>query len=234
VTTANPRFLVNIVLAGLCALLAGCVHAKVSDESEIAPAPAGRPTEIYVSDFDLDVADIKSESVMPWNGPIRRFVVGSWNRNPQVFAEKSVNTMAETIVKKLRKAGYKAERWNPNEELPANGWLVRGVVVTVDQGNRVRRAVVGFGLGEAVLKVAVDVSDLANGAPKPFYHLDTEADSGKMPGAGPLIVLSPFTVAVRFVMAGQDMNQCIDQTAVLIGNQVVARINKPNSQAAAQ
>ena len=75
--TVTLRFLLCFGLAGLCAVLAGCVHAKVSDESEIAPAPAGRPTEIYVSDFDLDVADIKSESVMPWNGPIRRFVVGS-------------------------------------------------------------------------------------------------------------------------------------------------------------
>jgi len=82
--------------------------------------------------------------------------------------------------------------------------------------------------------VAVDVSDLASGAPKPFYHLDTEAESGKMPGAGPLIVLSPVTIAVRFVMAGQDMNECIDQTAVLIGGEVVARINKQNTKAALQ
>lgn len=228
------RLFPNLVLAGLCALLAGCVHAQVSDESQIAPAPAGQPAKIYVSDFDLGVANIKSESMIPWNGPVRRFVVGSWNRNPQVFHDKAVNSLAETIVKKLRKAGYKAERWYPNEALPDNGWLVRGVVVTVDQGNRVRRAVVGFGLGEAELKVAVDVSDLASGAPKPFYHLDTEADSGKMPGAGPMIVLSPFAIPVRFAMAGQDMNQCIDQTAVLIGNEVVNRINKPNSQAAAQ
>jgi hypothetical protein len=233
-TSASPRFLLPVVLAGLGALLAGCVHAKVSDESEIAPAPAGQPTKIYVSDFDLDVADIKSESVIPWNGPVRRFVVGSWNRNPQVFHDKAVNSMAETIVKKLRKAGYKAERWSPDEELPANGWLVRGVVVTVDQGNRVRRAVVGFGLGEAEAKVAVDVCDLASGAPQPFYHLDTEADSGKMPGAGPLVVLSPFTIAVRFVLAGQDMNECIDQTAVLIGNEVIGRINRQNSRAASQ
>jgi len=232
--SATSRFLLPVVLAGLCALLAGCVHARVSSESEIAPAPAGQPAKIYVSDFDLDVADIKSESLIPWNGPVRRFVVGSWNRNPQVFRDKAVDSMAETIVKKLRKAGYKAERWHSNEELPANGWLVRGVVVTVDQGNRVRRAVVGFGLGEAEAKVAVDVSDLASGAPKPFYHLDTEAESGKMPGAGPLIVLSPVTIAVRFVMAGQDMNECIDQTAVLIGSEVVARINKQNTKAALQ
>jgi hypothetical protein len=233
-TSATHRFFSLVGLLGLCGLLAGCVHAKVSDESEIAPAPAGQPAKIYVSDFDLAAADIKSESLIPWNGPVRRFVVGSWNRNPQVFREKAVNSMAETIVKKLRKAGYKAERWAPDEKLPGDGWLVRGVVVTVDQGNRVRRAVVGFGLGEAELKVAVDVSDLASGAPKPFYHLDTEADSGKMPGAGPLIVLSPFAIPVRFVMAGQDMNQCIDQTAVLIGNVVVGRINKRDSQATSQ
>lgn len=233
-TISIRRFIPNLILAGLCALLAGCVHAKVSSESEIAPAPTGPPPKIYVSDFDLSVADVKSESVIPWNGPVRRFVVGSWNRNPQVFRDKAVNSMAETIVKKLRKAGYKAERWYPDEVLPRDGWLVRGVVVTVDQGNRVRRAVVGFGLGEAELQVAVDVSDLASGAPQPFYHLDTEANSGKMPGAGPLIVLSPFAIPVRFAMAGQDMNECIDQTAVLIGNEVVKRINKRDSQTAAQ
>jgi hypothetical protein len=229
--TFDRLFLPNLILAGLCGLLAGCAHAKVTSEAEVAPAPVGPPVTVYVSDFELAVADIKSESLIPWHGPIRRFLVGSWNRTPQEFHDRAVNAMAAAIVKELRKAGYQAERWQSGQALPDKDWLVRGVVVTVDQGNLVRRAVVGFGLGEAQLKVAVAVSDLTLGAPKPFYKLDTEADSGKMPGAGPMVVLSPWAIPVHFVLDSRDMDECINKTAVLIANQISLRIKEQNSQA---
>ena len=50
-----------VVSAGLCAALCGCGTAKVSSKHEIGAAPTGKPKMIYVSDFDLDAANIQSE-----------------------------------------------------------------------------------------------------------------------------------------------------------------------------
>jgi hypothetical protein len=53
--------------------------------------------------------------------------------------------------------------------------------------------------------------------------LKTTADSGKAPGAGPLIVLGPAGVAARFVIAGNDLDRNVKQTAAKIAAEIVQR-----------
>jgi hypothetical protein len=70
------------------------------------------------------------------------------------------------------------------------------------------------------------VSDnLTGGAPRPFYELDTTAASGTAPGAAPaaVIVMNPYVAAVRFVLAGRDLEQNVKQTAGKIAADVAAR-----------
>src|SRR5437773_9795334 len=50
-----------ILLAALCMALCGCGTARVSTRHEIGAAPKSKPAMIYVSDFDLDASNIKSE-----------------------------------------------------------------------------------------------------------------------------------------------------------------------------
>jgi hypothetical protein len=69
----------------------------------------------------------------------------------------------------------------------------------VQEGNQLRRAGIGFGAGHTELQVVVDIDDLAAGAPKPMYTVETKADSGKLPGA--VITLNPYVAAARFVIA---------------------------------
>src|SRR5437764_7450589 len=89
--------------------------------------------------------------------------------------------------------------------------LVRGVFTGVNQGNQLRRAVIGFGAGKTDLQVLVDINDLAQGAPKPFYELNMTADSGRTPGAGPMIALGPAGAAARFVIASKDLDRNVKQ-----------------------
>jgi hypothetical protein len=56
--------IITITLLTLCAAQCGCGTAKVSGRHEIGAAPTGKPTMVYVSDFDLDAANIKSERGM--------------------------------------------------------------------------------------------------------------------------------------------------------------------------
>jgi hypothetical protein len=225
----------TIPLLTLCAALCGCGTAKVSRQHAIGAAPTAKPTMIYVSDFDLDASNIKSErgmlpSLPKMPGPLGDVLppLPGAPKDPQVLKRDLVESMSTSLVKDLTKAGLNACRLTPGNPIPASGWLVRGVFTDVNQGNQLRRAVIGFGTGKTDLQVLVDVNDLAQGAPRRFYELNTTADSGKAPGAGPTIVLGPAGVAARFVIAGKDLDRNVKQTASKIAAEVVQRA-KPTS-----
>jgi len=206
--------------------------AKISGQRELSATPTNKPTVICVADFDLDAADIKAEKglVPPppkLPGPLGDALSVGAARDPQKLARELVDTMREALVKQLMKAGFTAGRYRPGEPLPTSGWLVRGVFTEVNQGNQLRRTVIGFGAGKTDLQVLVDIADLSAGQPKDFYELDAAANSGKLPGAGPMIVLCPAGAAVRHVIAGKDLHRNTKQTAKHIAEEIVQR-TQPN------
>ncbi len=214
----------------LSATLCGCSTAKVASRHELAATAPGKPTTIYVADFDLDADSIKSQpGLLPpppkLPGPLGEFLppLPGAPKDPGKLAHQLVDEMSEWLVRDLTKAGANARRLARGAAMPASGWLVRGVFTEVNQGNQLRRAVVGFGFGKTDLQVLVDTSDLAQGKPKRFYELSTAADSGRAPGAGPTIVLGPADVAARYVIAGQDLNRNARQTAAQIAAAVAER-----------
>ena len=222
--------ILTIISVGLCTALCGCGTAKVSGRHEIGGATIGKPMTSYVCDFDLDAANIKSEPGMLPSPPKLPGPLGDvlppmpgTTKDPQKLARQLVDEMSASLVKDFTKAGLNARRLTPSAPLPASGWLVRGVFTDVNQGNQLRRAVIGFGMGKTDLQVLVDVNDLTQGTPKRFYELNTTADSGKAPGAGPTIVLGPAGVAARYVIAGKDLDRNVKQTASKIAAEVVQR-----------
>lgn len=201
-------------------LLAGCGTAEVTGGRDFAVAPAGKPTVVYVADFDLQAQDIEHEqgilllqSDSP--GPVRRLLPGA-QKNPATRARELVDLMSRSLINELNQAGFTAVRLRPGAPLPSEGWLLRGVFTDVQEGNRLRRALIGFGAGQTDLQVVTAIDNLSQGPPKPLYKIDTHADSGKTPGAAPTIVLGPYGAAVRFVMAGKDLERNVKQTAAKI------------------
>ncbi len=120
----------------------------------------------------------------------------------------------------MTKSGFSAQRLQPGLPAPAEGWLLRGVFVQVQEGNRMRRAMIGLGQGETDLQVVAAIHNLSEGAPKPLYELATDASSGSQVGAAPTLVLGPWGAAARFAMAGQDLEKNVKQTAA----QIAARV----------
>jgi len=214
----------------LPALLTGCGSAKVRTDRELAATPAQRPTIVYVTDFELDVANVHAERgilpppppPLPGLGDVLPKLPGT-PREPASRAREVVELMSKSLVKDLNDKGLTTRRLARGESLPAHGWLVRGVFTNVQEGNQLRRAVIGFGAGSTDLQVLVTIDDLANGAPKPLYEVQTSADSGKLPGA--VITLNPYVAAARFVLAGGDLDRNVKQTATQIAEQTARRVN---------
>ena len=206
-------------------LLGSCSTAKVTASNQLGGAPA-RPPVIYVSDFDIEAADITSDhglivsrplGILP-NGPLYQLRHG----DPQSEARHLVDLMADTVVADLEKAGLAAQRLPQGMALPTEGWLVRGAFLQVDQGNRLRRAVIGFGAGDTRLQVASATDALAAAPPEPLYSIDTSAKSRDLPGA--VVTLNPYVAAARFVLAGRDLDENVKDTASKIADAVRLRV----------
>jgi hypothetical protein len=218
------RFLqFTVVAACLSAALPSSVAAADS-----APFAAPAPV-VYVADFDLDVANIAPDS---GRGQRVRRLRGllpagpgphGQDKNPQEHAAHIVNEMADALTEDLKKGGVDARRIMPGQPLATAGWQVRGVFLSVDDGNRLRRAMVGFGAGQNDIQVAVSCDSLGAADLPPLYQSVEEAGSKNMPGAA--IKLNPYVIAAKFVMASGDESKTIRKTAQEIADAVIAKLH---------
>jgi hypothetical protein len=220
-----PTLVYCLALTILCGL--GCNTAKVTSDVEIAPPASAEPVAVYVADFELGVQGIKHEDGVLSNrqGPVGRIGgrLSGGSSDPAARARQLVDLMANSLVKELSKAGFSARRLPPDAALASRGWLLRGLFTEVQEGNRLRRAMIGWGEGQTDLQVVTTVHDLSQGLPKPLYEIATDASSGTTPGAAPTLVLGPYGAAARFVLAGQDLEKNVRQTAAQIAERLAKR-----------
>ncbi len=226
----------NYPLAYLLALAViggvGCKSAQVVAERDQGGSSLPKPSMVYVADFELWAQNIKSQEGMLSGrpGPVGRIGerLSGKSGDPAVRARQIVDLMANSLVKELAKTGFNATRLQPGAPFPADGWLLRGVFTEVDEGNRLRRAMIGFGEGQTDIQVVANVQDLSQGPPKPLYEVSTDAASGNAPGGAPTLVLGPYGAAARFVMAGKDLDKNVKQTAAQIAARMARRVQQPN------
>ena len=214
----------------LCAVTAISAHSKpaprTSQEPTVATHNFSRDTKVWVSDFELDAGDVKTDKggVI---GEVRPGILERprkrCERDPECQAKKIVDLMAKSIVSDLEKAGYKAERLPPGASQPATGALLKGVFTEVNEGSNRRRAIIGFGSGEAKMDLYVTLSDLA--APdKPLYETAKDENSGKHIGA--IITMNPYVAAAKFVMEKNAPEKMVKQTAADISGKVAAQMKQ--------
>ena len=204
-----------VVGATLCLSLVACSTAKVVSSQDIAPAISTPHQAIYVADFELHASDIKTRQHLLH---LPRLL----SRN-ESQPEHTVTLMSNSIIADLAKQGIEAYRLPPGTPMPGSGWLVHGAFLELDEGDRLRRAVIGFGAGQVNIEVAAAIDNLsAQNAPAPIYELQTDATSGKFPGA--VVTLNPYVAAFKFVLAGHDVDHETEKTAAQIADRVAAHL----------
>lgn len=201
---------------------------QITGQQNLAAQPPGRPRMVYVSDFDLEFPTGSAPPPSSRMGLLSRIQDRLRGGDPVTRAHALVELMADSLVDDLNKAGLPAQRLYADDPRPSNGWLVRGVVTEVDEGNQLKRAMVGFGAGETKLELWVGVSDVARNPEAPFYTLEAADGSGKMPGAA-VVKLNPYVAAAKFVMSRHASERDVTRTASEIAKEIVARANKPSS-----
>jgi hypothetical protein len=237
-----------VYLLVLTSLTAGCqTHSaagnvqgavEVHDEQLKGPWPAELPRTVYVSDFRLDAAHFEGDQGA--GGMLPGRILGRFaqrvphpltDSEPEQQVQKIVTEMSQSLISSLRDKGFMAQRIaNPETALPHDGWLLQGVFTEVDEGNRIKRAVIGFGRGATSMQVQVGVSDLASARPRePFIIFGTVKDPKEIPGA--VVTMNPYVAAARFVMEKNATAKDIRKTAEQIVAEILKHTQKFQEQA---
>jgi hypothetical protein len=214
-----------------------CFCARLSAQAPGAAAPATaqpapvvhnftKNTLIYVSDFELDAQNVTVDQ----GSPVSQARPGILERprkreqkDPEAQAKKLVEVMSKSLVEDLQKAGYQAQGLGPGQQKPTSGAWVRGVFTEADEGNRIHRAIIGFGSGEAKMELQVTVTDLA--APdKPLYTEAAGDTSAKKMGA--VITMNPYVAAAKFVMEKNAPEKTVKKTAGEISAQIITQLKQ--------
>ena len=92
--------------------------------------------------------------------------------------------MANEMVQQLEALGFVANTVARGTQVSGdNVLIVDGAFTDINEGNRLRRMVIGLGSGQSSLDAQVQVYQMANGNNQQIMNFSTQANSGKMPGA---------------------------------------------------
>jgi len=232
------RIRYQVLIIG-CLLMAACANVKVTGRHQLALVPEIAPRTIYVGDFNLDPQSIKLETGLFPISPVSSTQsdesetlfarLAGMPTERTVRARELVELMADSIVEDLRSLGLNASRVRANGAAPAESWLVRGTFVYTDEGNRISRALVGFGEGKTELETLIWLNDMQGSAPRPFCELGTNARSSRGPGA--ITSIDPYEALGRFMIGGLDLDKNVMETARRIAREIAQTIQHRNCTA---
>ena len=122
---------------------------------------------------------------------------------------------------------------------------IEGQFLTIDEGNRTRRLVIGFGAGASHVRIAVQMLETTAGQHRLVEDFYTNASSSRKPGFGPMAGVGAAAGAATAVTAGvglgttalmgpQDAESDTKQAAVAITKELARFFAKQSWITAAQ
>jgi hypothetical protein len=174
----------NEVLASFAvtAVLAGCSPAHVQTVESYLGPPLPRPDHVLVSNYSIVPEQVRLDQ-----GVSARIIRVADDQSPGSrelrAAQDTQEALAEGIVERLRKYGLPAELSTTHTGI-GKSMLVQGQIVSIDQGNRTRRLLIGLGGGKSSISADTQLY-YTTGTEPPWFMMafDGQADSGRMPGA---------------------------------------------------
>lgn len=226
----------SLLVAGIFALLCGAQIAVAQETSPPveAPEPYPRPhiayldksKTIYVTEFETSSEN--AHGAPPKYGPVDTGSMGnprsSGTRVEQVGASGRLTTLlAESLVREIKKAGYKPKMLVAGDSRPDDGILISGVYTETGKDGQLRRAVPGTARPAGDLQLYVTTSNLLRPA-KPLYEVVKPASDHGLESA---IKLNPDVATVKFSVNNNPGDKDLKKTAA----QIVAELQRLTLQA---
>lgn len=167
-------------------VLAGCAPTHVDTTKEYSgKASLPRPDRVLIYDFAVSGKDVRLNSAIgAW---LANMATGANESEEQLKVGRAVaKAFSESLMKELDPLGLPVERATSGSRLTERTVAIHGQFLTIDEGNRLRRMVIGFGVGGTELRTKVQVFQGTEAAPALVDEFDARAESSKKPGMGPM------------------------------------------------
>lgn len=220
---------IALLIALLLSCVVGCGQTGVRNIRLTQEKGLPRPSRILVYDFAVNEREVTEyQGIMRQQPNIKDPV----EREKQIATEVK-DALAGELLDGLRGMGFTVERVSPGTEVTGNDLLVDGQFLSVDEGNPLRRLLVGFGSGTSTLQTRAQVYH--GGEARKVLEFTTHSDSGKLPGAVPMLgtgaavqggVSAGMVVANATVSGVKTYKSDVARMAASSGDQVVRYLSE--------
>jgi Domain of unknown function (DUF4410) len=171
----------HLLLAALA--VAGCAKGHVTATETVQTGLLPRPAQVVVSDFAVRPEEVKLDRGV--SAQLQRAASSDTPSEKMMEAARATQAaLTQTLVKKLVSYGLPAAPIASGVVPPPGSLLVQGQIVSVDEGNRTRRTLIGLGAGKSSVSADAQLYYAVDPAQPLFLQSFTgEADSGRAPGA---------------------------------------------------
>jgi hypothetical protein len=185
----------GIVASLAFALLAGCAPTNVQQTSENT-GQLPRPDRILVYDFAVSPDEVRLDEGL--GEELRQRYEPYLNGSPRTAQELKIGhtvayVVADELVKKIQSDGLWAERAMGYPTYRGNTLLIKGQFLTINEGNRAERVVIGFGAGRTDVQANVQVYEMTAEGEQAVETLEGNAESGAKPGMAEMMGIGALT-----------------------------------------
>jgi hypothetical protein len=185
-----------IVLPCLFALLvtAGCASTKVTSQETFVTGPIPRPGNILVYDFAATAAEVPTNSALA-----RQY---SLDVTPQTAGQIAIGRqlgieIAAELVGQIHGMGMPAERDWVETKPQINDIVIRGYLLSINEGNAAKRVTIGYGYGASELRTAVECYQMTDRGLRKLDSETLDAGGNKTPGVASGLGIITFIVTAN-------------------------------------
>lgn len=139
-----------------------------------------KPERILVHDFAVAAEDVALDRAV--GAQLLQHLQGASQTEEQLkIGRATAQALSVELVKAIQKLGFATER-AAGAPPTGNVLVIEGQFVSIDEGNRLRRMVIGLGAGATEVKTQVQVYAVTPTGRKLVQEFETAAQSSRKPG----------------------------------------------------
>ncbi len=172
----------SVVICGLVFGVAGCARTTMKQQYETSSTGAPPPGIVLVYKFGVNLEEVTQNQAL-FQKVVDAAESTTRDQRTAEIAQQVAERMADELVRQINELRLPAQRATTDTHVPPDALVITGHFIDIDEGNRLRRLVIGFGAGKS--KVDTQVQLLAESATgyRTLMEFEVHADSGRMPGA---------------------------------------------------
>ena len=171
-----------VTTATILSAVIACAPARVEPLQGYRGAPLSRPEIVIVTDFTAVPEQVKLDSGL--GARLRNAVSGEPASVQQIEDDRKVTSaISKTLVEEIQKLGLPAMQSNAVAQTGANKLVVAGQILSIDEGNRTRRNIIGLGAGRSDVLARAEIYYYDSGAgARILESYEADAESSRKPG----------------------------------------------------